>query len=268
MTISTGGLAEPEGRATALRTWPLGRTARRGKATASILSAILSIILGISALASCAPAPSLKAPTATAQASATVPPSVTATPRLVYQADWSHGLAGWMATPGWHVSGGVLQSDTGSDRKITSPFQPTTPDYAVEFRLQVIRVSQSAATQYELSADPAAGVDGYIALFDNITLSHDRLSFFQHPHESIYIDPMMDQQDMGVHTVQVHDFEPGTLLRTYRVEVRGPVATLLIDGHVASLARSIKAPHLSAGLLHFYCTGVELRLSDFRVYSL
>jgi hypothetical protein len=226
---------------------------------------MFSVILGVAALAACAPAqPSVSAPTATAPTRATVTPAAT-TPRLVYEADWSHGLAGWAATPGWSASGGILQSDMGSDREITSPFRPTTPNYAVEFRLQLIGVSQSAPTEYALSADSAAGVDGYIALFDHVALH--QCMFACHPHEAIYIDPMVDQ-DVGIGTIQIHDFEPRTHSLTYRVEVRGPLATLLIDGHVASRARATKTPQLSTGPLHFYCTGVELRLSDFKVYSL
>lgn len=262
MTISTGGRARPKGHADTLTSRPPDRTARSGKTAASLLSAALAIILCIAALASCAPAqPSVKAPTTTAQASAT------AAPQLVYQADWSHGLAGWKATPGWSVSGGVLRSDMGSDREITSPFQPTTPSYAVEVRLQVTNALQNGPTQYELSADPTTSIDGFIALFEHIVFSQGRL-FPDHPHVVVYINPMIDQQDTGVNTFQIHDFELGTLARTYRVEVRGSAVTLLIDGRVVSWARSAKAPQLSAGALHFSTTGVALRLSDFKVYSL
>jgi hypothetical protein len=264
MRIMTGARAESEEHRAALRTWRLHRKASRGAIAAEVLCVTLSVVLGIFALVSCAPAqPSVKVPTATAQASATVSPSPTAIPRLVYQADWSHGLAGWSVTSGWSVSGGSLQSDTGSNREVTSPYKPTMPDYAVEFRLQLISVSQTAATQFALSADPAAGGDGYIALFDHVAIQY--YGFANHPHAMIYIDPMIDQ-DMS--TFQPHDFEPGTRWRTYRVEVHGSEATLLIDGHVISWARSTKTSRLSAGPLRFSCTGVELRLSNFKVYAL
>lgn len=269
MTNATGSQSESVGRAPAIRARPPDRTAQSDKVSMSLPRMVLSILLGISALAllaSCAPGQSrVKAPTAPAQASATIIPSATVTTRLVYQADWSHGLAGWTATPGWFVSGGALQSDTGSDREITSPFYPTTPDYAVEFRLRLISVSPTAATEYALNADSSSGADGYIALFDHVMLH--QCMFACHPHEAIYIDPMVDQ-DVGTGTIQIHDFEPGTRWLTYRVEVRGPQATLLINGHIASSARGDKTLRLSAGALHFYCTGVELRMSDFKVYAL
>ncbi len=247
MTDLTGGRAKPD-----------GVMARRGLVVANILGAMLSLLLGASVLAACAPSQSVvKTPTATAQP--------TPAPRLVYQADWSHGLAGWMATPGWTASGGVLISDTGSDRQITSPFRPTTPDYAVELRLQLISVAQDAGAQYELSADATTSADGYFALFDHVMLQSCMSGC--HPHEAIYIDPMVDQ-DVGTGTVQIHDFDPGVRWRTYRVEVRGSLATLLIDGRVASHARTSRTAQLSTGAIHFYCTGVALRLSDFKVYAL
>lgn len=245
-----------------------GHRERRGIAVANILGAIFSLFLGISVLASCTPSqPTLQAPTATAQV--TMAPTATAqptpAPRLVYQANWSHGLSGWTTTPGWTLSGGELLSDTGADRQITSPFHPATPDYAVEFRLQLVSVAQNAGAQYELSADSTTGADGYFALFDHVMLQACMSGC--HPHEAIYIDPMIDQ-DVGTGTVQIHDFDPGTRWRTYRVEVRGPLATLLIDGRVASHARTDRTPLLSTGAIHFYCTGVALRLSDFKIYAL
>jgi hypothetical protein len=170
-----------------------------------------------------------------------------------------------MATPGWTVAGGVLVSDTGSDRQITSPFRPTTPDYAVEFRLQLIGVAPNVGTEYSLSADSTVSADGYMALFDHIMLH--QCMFVCHPHEAVYIDPMQDQ-NVGTGTIQIHDFEPETHVLTYRLEVRGPLATLLIDGRVASHASTTRTPRLSAGAIHFYCTGVALRLSDFKVYAL
>ncbi len=263
MAILTGRRAE---RTDALRTRPPDRAARRGRAAAGRLSALFSIILGIAALAACTPAqPSVKAPTATAPAAATATPSATAVPRLLYQADWSHGLTGWKATPGWSISGGSLVSDMGSDRQITSPYRPTTSNYAVEFSLQVINVMPNVGTEYQLSADSTASADGYYALFDHVMLQ--QCMFACHPHLAVYIDPLVDQ-DVGTGTVQIHDFEPETHLHTYRIEVRGPLATLLYDGHVASHARTSRTQLLSTGAIHFYCTGVALRLSDFKVYAL
>lgn len=241
-----------------------GHTTRKTRTAASVLSTLLSLLLGVAALAACAPStPARRAPTATAEATATA----IAVPRLVYQADWSRGLADWAPTPGWTVSGAVLQSDTGNDRQITLPFRPATPNYAVEFRLRIVNLAPGAGTQYALRADPAAGVDGFVALVEHVTVPGTRL-FPDHPHEMIYLDPMTDQEDFGAHTLQIHDYEPGTIWRTYRVEIRGPLATLLIDGRVASWARSTKAPQLAAGAIHFYCTGIELQMSDLTVYSL
>lgn len=262
MAISSEGRQGLGGRALVRGPRLPNRAPRGGQAAGHKLSAIVAILLGVAALAACAPGqPSVRVSAATA----TVVPSPTATsaPRLVYQADWSHGLSGWNATPGWSVSGGVVQSDMGSDRELTSPFRPATPDYAVEFNLQIVQASQYPPTQYEFSTDPTTSVDGYIALFDNVRTGY--YMFANHPHLMIYINPMMDQDPT---TFKPHDIEPGTHLWTYRVEVRGPEATLLINGHIANWARSTRSSQLSVGPFHISCTGVQLRLSDFKEYAL
>ena len=270
MAITTGEQAGTEGCISGLRMGLPVRTARRGEGAARLSSVILAIVLGVFALASCAPGqPSVKAPTATPATSATVAPSPspTAVPRLIYQADWSHGLDGWSVTPGWSVSGGALQSNTGTEREITSPFHPATTNYAVEVQFQIISVSQRPPTRLDLSADATSGADGnrdgFIFLMDSVAITY--VMFAQHPHVEVYIDPMVD---MDLSTYQPHDFEPGSHWHTYRVEVRGPWALLSIDGHFMSSALSTKTPQLSMGPLHFSCSGVALRLSDFKVYAL
>src|SRR6059058_4238066 len=111
MLISTPGKTQFESHGGLLgRQRPDWRPTRRQYSARmpSMLCVILALLLGLAGLASCAPAqPTVTAPPAT------VTPSATAIPRLVYQADWSHGLAGWSATPGWSVSGGTLETDTG-----------------------------------------------------------------------------------------------------------------------------------------------------------
>src|SRR5437763_1487430 len=72
---------------------------------------------------------------------------------LLYQADWSHGLAGWQASEGWKVMNGALQSNGGSKLSITIPYEPTVPNYAIEFRLQIVNVPENGGF-LTLSADP------------------------------------------------------------------------------------------------------------------
>lgn len=265
MAITADRRTRIVGQASALRQWQRTSMAGNGQASARRLTALLLSLLVVAALAGCAPLqPIVKTPTATATPNATATPR--AAPRLVFQADWAHGLSGWEATPGWTISGGVLRSDMGPDRQITSPYRPTTPNYAVEFKLQLVSVSESLSTprQYSLSAESAPGTDGYIALVNNVMLH--QCMFACHPQESIYIDPMTNQEASTM--LQVHDFEPGSHLLTYRVEVRGPDATLLIEGHQYSFARSAKTSQLATGPIRFYCTGVALQLSDFKIYAL
>src|SRR5438876_291028 len=80
--------------------------------------------------------------------STTVPPqasvaaakhlSPTATPlpagTVLYQANWSHGLAGWQGTHGWKMVQGQLESNSSGSATFTIPYRPTVSAYAVEVR--------------------------------------------------------------------------------------------------------------------------------------
>src|SRR5437660_12925192 len=57
----------------------------------------------------------------------------------LYQANWSHGLAASPGTHGWKVVQGQLESDASGSATFTIPYQPTVTDYAIEFRLQIVR---------------------------------------------------------------------------------------------------------------------------------
>ncbi len=67
-------------------------------------------------------------------APATGHPSPTPTPLpagiVLYQADWSHGLAGWQGTQGWKVVQGQLETDSGGSATLIIPYQPPVGDYA------------------------------------------------------------------------------------------------------------------------------------------
>ncbi len=74
---------------------------------------------------------------------ATRHPSPTPTPLpagiVLYQADWSRGLAGWQGTQGWKVVQGQLETDSSGSATFTIPYRPPVSDYAVEIRLQIVR---------------------------------------------------------------------------------------------------------------------------------
>src|SRR5260370_34467868 len=59
---------------------------------------------------------------------------------VLYQSDWSHGLAPWGNPPGWKIVNGMLQSDLGGNDIITLPYKSAAPNYALEVRFQIVSV--------------------------------------------------------------------------------------------------------------------------------
>ena len=69
----------------------------------------------------------------------------TTIPKLLYSANWSNGLNGWVpdasANTSWGVSGGTLTNDGSSCCVIIAPFQPPTTNYALEAKIQMLSCS-------------------------------------------------------------------------------------------------------------------------------
>lgn len=211
----------------------------------------------------------LAAPRVSATPTATLPPpaSPTATPEpvVLYQADWSHRLAGWQASSGWTVVNGALQSDTGSDHALTIPYRPATTNYAVEFRLEILDVPRYGG-YYILSADPAPGRDGYQASVAGL-LGPGTYYQTQHAMIFVYIDPFSSENPLAAQYA-IHDFVPRDMAQTYRVEVRGPLVSFLVDGRTLSFGASTKTPFLSTGPLRLTSGGAALRIDMLRILTL
>jgi hypothetical protein len=223
----------------------------------------LLILLLLSSMAcspNTSPASSRPSPVSTLPASPT--PTLSAE-TLLYQADWSHGLAGWQASEGWKVMNGVLQSTVGSKLSITIPYEPTVPNYAIEFRLQIVNVPENGGF-LTLSADPATGKDGYVATIFNLLKPGPRTSGLA-PQLTTLIDP---ENHMDTEDAQVRDYDPGSAWKTYRVEVSGPHVVFIIDDARLSQAVSTRTDTLSQGPIHFLCGGVVLRISNVRIVAL
>lgn len=216
----------------------------------------------MSVLAACSSGPSIVSQTPT---STRPTPKPTGAPpgTILFQSDWSHGLNGWQATPGWTVVGDYLQSDLADDRSLTLPYRLAMSDYAVEFRLQVVNVPKDGGF-FMLNADSSKVKDGYQAHILNLLTANKHI-FAIHPLSEVLIEPLNDQ--MADDASQVFDFEPGPDWRTYRVEVQGSLVQFLVDGHRVSRARSAKTATLSNGPIHFQSGNAALRVTDFKVMT-
>ncbi len=88
-------------------------------------------------LAATACAPGAQASVSTPTPTTPAVPTATPAPKLLYQADWSHGANGWTLPPHWHIKNGQLVNDGGGHEPINIPYAVTVPNYALEVELQV-----------------------------------------------------------------------------------------------------------------------------------
>lgn len=195
--------------------------------------------------------------------------SSTATPigtpggTLLYQSDWTNGFADWKPTQGWTLINGVLQSSTADNLSLTIPYQPTVPNYAVEFRLLIVDVPRSGAS-FALDVPPSAGRDGFSAGVADLLPNKVNL-FARHPQINVLINPA---HPPGTGGGEYQDYEHHFEWRTYRVEVTGNTATIFADGHRYAYGTSEDTQTLSTGPLLFECATVQLQIASFRVYAL
>ena len=204
---------------------------------------------------------------------ATVPatehPSPTPTPLpagiVLYQADWSHGLAGWQGTQGWKVVQGQLETDSSGSATFIIPYQLSVSDYALEIRLQIVRLlSQNGGSSFTIFATKAPGKDGYQAGASNLLDSVTR-PFGNHPQSQVFLDPYDDTAPgSGIPTA----YYPGSGWHTYRVEVQGNEVRLLVDGVQIGSASSQQTAVLSNGPLGLSSELVILRVSSVRILTL
>ena len=183
---------------------------------------------------------------------------------MLYQADWTHGLAGWPGAHGWKVVQGQLESDTSGSATFTLPYQLTVSDYAIEFRLQVVRSLPPYSGDYEIVAPKLTDKDGYHAGIFNLKGPGPR-PFGDHPQSQVYLDPSSPaSQSSGM----PQDYEPGSGWHTYRVEVQGNEVSLLDNGTQVGSASSERTDTLSNGTIEFDSTLVILRVSNLRILTL
>src|SRR5258708_11186344 len=211
------------------------------KKSPALLLLLVSFLLVSLGACSAGTSPTTGPPKASVAAARHLSPTPTPLPAgtVLYQADWSHGLAGWTGVQGWKVVQGQLVSDSSGTATLTIPYRPSVSDCAVEVRIQIVRAVPPYGGYYEIVAPKLPGKDGYHAGVLDLKAPGPR-PFGDHPQSQVYLDPSGDMnQRRGI----PQDYEPGSEWHTYRVEVRGNEVSLLDDG-TQILSSSIQYIHL------------------------
>jgi len=184
---------------------------------------------------------------------------------VLYQANWSHGLAGWPVVQGWKVVQGQLESGSSGSAEFTIPYKPFVSDYAIEMRLEIVRLlSQIGGSSFDIFAIKAAGKAGYQAGVSNILGSAPH-PMAAHPQSQVILDPF---NYSGLGNGIPNAFYPRSGWHTYSVEVRGNEATFLVDGAQICSAYSQLTNVLSNGPLGLSSQMIVLRVSNVRILAL
>ncbi len=203
---------------------------------------------------------------ATLVPAATPRPTIAAVPRgtMLYQADWSHGLSGWQASGGWQVMHGQLEVNAQAMAAIVIPYKLTMTSYAIEVRIQVVRLLHENGGYFSIFAQKVPGRDGYQAGVSDLKGTGPRPNG-SHPQAQVFIDPT---SSTTAGTGMPIDYEPGWQWHTYRVEVQDNQARLLVDDVQIGTASSNKTDILSNGPIGLSTEQTVLRVSDLRVIAL
>ncbi len=199
------------------------------------------------------------------QGSATVAVQASPTPAVpagtvLYQANWSHGLAGWQGPKAWMMVGGQLVTNSLTNTSIVVPYKPTVANYAIETRVQFAQMLVNIHNGFTIYANDEPGKDGYEAQMYQFALRGAGMA------PPGYIDIATDNVDMAAGFQQL-DYQPGTRWHTYRIEVVGDQVALFVDG--TQISRSITQENaISNGPIGLTSWGFALRVSSFTITAL
>jgi hypothetical protein len=198
--------------------------------------------------------------TATAQPTASSLPAGT----VLYQANWSQGLSQWRASGDWKVVQDQLDVTANNLSQITIPYRPDMHNYAIEVRLEIVRLLKGEAGSWTIFGTRQDGKDGFRATVSGVKGTEDRISG-SHGQVEIWLDPFTAMPPgSGI----PNDYDPGFRWHTYTIEVRDNSARLLDNGIQLSQVSSADTYYLSNGPLGMTCQWLEVRVSSIRILSL
>ncbi|MFI5273596.1 MAG: hypothetical protein ACHQ4H_11240 [Ktedonobacterales bacterium] len=222
---------------------------------------VLLATVAVCALAACGAAgqrgASNATATVTATAVATATPSATPVPRMLYQADWSHGTDGWTLPPHWRITNGQLTNDGLGDTSILAPVRITVPNYAITARIQVLSITSDgvADTYFGIGGNDASGKQLFLGEASGIW----KASPF---HSDSTLVTTGDYPDGA----RVWENVVGPNPKTYRVEVHGSNVTYT-PGNVS--IGGLHAPYpLSPAQPFIAAASVQLVITSYAIWQL
>ena len=187
---------------------------------------------------------------------------------IVCQADWSNGLNGWTGSSQWKVLNGKLLSDgmntgpgfnvapSGSDSIMSPSCQPSTTNYAVEAKMQILDSPNTCYLAIRGRVQPVgSGYGGYFVGFDSYFGDATIIPFFPSP----------SPRD-GFWPTKSRIYNPGLTEHLYRAEFQDNRVTLKIDNQVVLQATDNR--FLTTGEVGLENGGCQISVSSFEVITL
>ncbi len=173
-------------------------------------------VLALTGCNTSGPQHSSLAPTSTPTVAAT--PTPPAAPKVVFQADWSHGAGTWKLPPHWSIQHGALVSDGLAQDNVLVPYTVTAKNYRILMTARVVNVTYkrtSCNNYFGVVAQNTAGSRMFTA-------------------ESACFGPLPYHGDSHLTaadgTGRVWELIVGSNARTYRVDVYGNTAVYYPGG--------------------------------------
>jgi hypothetical protein len=212
------------------------------------------------------PSPTTEPPTPTFTTVPTTPtpppsPTLMATPTrkvgdVLYEADWSSGMDGWVGSPDWDHISNMIVSD-GSQRElahgwIKAPYVPDTSNYAVEVTVQLVNTDCQGWCEFGIIAraeEAGAIAAGFGTVFGPsaaIIEASNCFCFYEAKHKQQYKP----------------DGEP----HTYKLEVKDTSMKLYIDKGL--VVETSDNRYLKSGRVGLFSVDTQMKVLSFRVIKL
>jgi hypothetical protein len=182
--------------------------------------------------------------------------------KLLYSADWSNGLNSWTedssANSSWNINNGNLVNDGSSCCAIISPFRPSTTNYAVEAKIQMLSCSNSGGSfglfgEGSPATDSNGGYTGYAVYWGTS--------------ENIKIVLAIDRtlNGAGWQLLAQTPFQIDRVFHTFYAEFNEHHITVYIDGSLITATTNTKRTGVNIGIEDLGC---QINIASFSIYAL
>ena len=229
------------------------RTASRARARLAVLSIVSCAVIALAGCATSTARQSSSTPTPTATSAAT--PTPPAAPKVVFQADWSHGAGAWKLPPHWSIQDGALVTDGQTQQNLPVPYTVTAKNYRILMTARMVDVTfktTSCNNYFGLLAQDTAGSRLFAA---------EAACFGPLPYHG-------QSQLLGADGAdRVWELIVGSNVRTYRVDVYGNQA-VYFPGGTGSIGGITNTELNSPAQLFIEASQVKLVITSFVIMTI